>query len=104
MAGWQGRKGPNVSHYLANLNALPSAHDVVDDNFNIDKELAQFTNTEFLDFDTGNFLEQSVPDYDADGKKNVDDAKGLDFVNGMDATGLICPRVYLSTMPPMLDG
>jgi hypothetical protein len=84
MAGYQGRKGPNVSHYLANLNAIPSsAHDVVDDDFNIDKELAQFTNTEFLDFDTGSFLEQSVPEYIPDGKEDGDDAKGLDFGNGM---------------------
>lgn len=83
MAGWQGRKSPNVSHYLANLNAIPSAHDVIDDDFDIDKELAQFTNTEFLDFDTGLFLEQTVPEYIPDGKEIANDAKDLDFVNGM---------------------
>jgi len=82
MAGYQGRKGPNISNYLANLNTIPSAHDVVDEDFNIDAELAQFTNIEFLDFDTGNFLDQSVPEYNAEGKKNADDAEGIDFVNG----------------------
>ncbi|KAL9136218.1 MAG: hypothetical protein Q9175_002566, partial [Cornicularia normoerica] len=67
MDGYKGRKAPNVSHYLANLNALPSAHEVAiqqQEEFNIDDELAQFTNTEFLDFDAGDFLEQPMPEYD----------------------------------------
>lgn len=94
MDGYKGRKAPNVSQYLANLNALPSAHDVAtqqQEDFNIDDDLAQFTNTSFLDFD-GDFLEQPMPEYDtsleekarsentaANGKIG---GKGLDFVNG----------------------
>lgn len=93
MAGFAGRKAPNVSQYIANLNAIPSAHDVAgqQETFgDLEEELAQFTNTEFLDFDTGSFLEQPAPEYDSGqdehGKKNGsahDDVKGLDFVDGM---------------------
>lgn len=87
MASYQGRKGPNVSNYLANLNAIPSSHDVSpDENFKFDEELAQFTNTEFFDFDTGNLLEQNVPEYNSEEEKKVKggiDGKGIDYVNGM---------------------
>ena len=67
MNGYKARKAPNVSHYLANLNAIPSAHDVAtqQDEFNIEDELAQFTNTEFLDFDAEGMMEQPMPpEYD----------------------------------------
>ena len=98
MAGYQSRKTPNVSQYVANLNALPSAHDVAsqpEENFNIDDELARYTNTEFLDFDAGKFLEQQpVGEYGspgheeqrakgASGDDNDMALKGLDFANGM---------------------
>ena len=96
MDAYKGRKGPNVSHYLANLNALPSAHDVTTqqpDDFSIEDELAQFTNTEFLDFDTGDFMEQPMPEYDPtlEEKARREDAaanhkisgKSMDFVTGM---------------------
>ena len=88
-----GRKIPNVSQYLANLNTIPSAHDVAtqDENFDIDEQLAQFTNVEFLDFDTGGeFLEHQIPDFNSDhgarsrrqsAEHNTVDAKSLDFVN-----------------------
>lgn len=94
MDAYKGRKAPNVSHYLANLNALPSAHDVAtqqQDDF--EDELAQFTNTEFLDFDAGDFLEQPMPEYDPSleekarrenaAANNKIGAKGMDFVTGM---------------------
>ena len=51
------RRGPNVSEYVANLNAIPTAQDLQSssaDNFNLDDELAMFTNTQFYDFDSGN--------------------------------------------------
>ena len=88
-----GRKVPNVSQYLANLNTIPSAHDVAtqDDNFDIDEQLAQFTNVEFLDFDTGGeFLEHPISDFNSDrgarsrrqSAENASvDTKGMDFVN-----------------------
>ena len=67
MAGLGGRKGPNVSHYLANLNAIPSEHDLAtqqSENFDFSSDLAAFTNTEFLEFDQGENVFQSPIDYD----------------------------------------
>ena len=88
-----GRKVPNVSQYLANLNTIPSAHDVAtqEENFDIDEQLAQFTNVEFLDFDTGGeFLEHPIPDFNSDhgarsrrqsAEHTTVDSKRMDFVN-----------------------
>ncbi len=53
---YNGRRGPNVSEYIANLNAIPSAQDMQtldQQNFNFDDDLALFTNTNFFDFDQG---------------------------------------------------
>lgn len=96
MDGYKARKAPNVSHYLANLNALPSAHEVATqqpEDFNIEDELAQFTNTEFLDFDAGDFLEHPMPEYDPGledkarrenaAANNRNAGKGMDFISGM---------------------
>ncbi|KAL2041255.1 hypothetical protein N7G274_006200 [Stereocaulon virgatum] len=85
-----GRKVPNVSQYLANLNAVPSPHDVAtqqDDNFGLDDDLAQFTNAEFLDFDAGaDFLDQGMPEFGPNQSHRSrrqssgnSDAKGMDF-------------------------
>ncbi|KIN04550.1 hypothetical protein OIDMADRAFT_101511 [Oidiodendron maius Zn] len=61
------RRGPNVSEYVANLNAIPSAQDLQSssaDNFNLDDELAMFTNTQFYDFDSGNDVDiQPIADW-----------------------------------------
>lgn len=107
MDAYKGRKAPNVSHYLANLNALPSAHDVAtqqQDDF--EDELAQFTNTEFLDFDAGDFLEQPMPEYDPSleekarrenaAANNKIGAKGMDFVTGM-LIGRLTQYVHMSS-------
>lgn len=66
MAGLGGRKGPNVSHYLSNLNAIPSEHDLASqqpESFDFSNDLAAFTNTEFLDFDQGENVFQSPIDF-----------------------------------------
>lgn len=64
MAGYGARRpGVNVSQYIADLNKEPSAFELdrsAEDNFNVDDELAQFTNAEFLDFDSNNFLDNNA--------------------------------------------
>lgn len=52
MSGYRGRLNVNVSHFLADLNTIPSAEEQVVDNFNPD-DLSLFTNTQFFDFDMG---------------------------------------------------
>lgn len=58
-----GRRGPNVSQYLANLNTIPSAQENAAQEFNFtDESLDLFTNTEFFDFEHANIpgFEQGV--------------------------------------------
>lgn len=92
MAGYSGQRGPNVSEFIANLNAIPSAQDMAGqgpDNFNLDDELAMFTNTHFFDFDLGHDadLKPSNFDFDFNGQSKVapvtaQDIKSLDFNQG----------------------
>ncbi|KAL4963259.1 putative bZIP transcription factor (MetR) [Aspergillus stella-maris] len=57
MAEYNGRRAPNFSQYLDDLNAIPSPYDVAvqqqqqQEGFNFDSDLSLFTNTEFFDFD-----------------------------------------------------
>jgi hypothetical protein len=68
MAGFEnGRRGPNVSQYIANLNAIPAPHDVVnqhDGTYNLEDDLAVFTNAEFFDFDLGEEIDPRPIQYD----------------------------------------
>ena len=65
------RKAPNVSEYLANLNAIPSVHEASaqdgalqqQDGYGLEEDLALFTDTVF-NFEPGEILDQSPLDYD----------------------------------------
>ncbi|KAL8719618.1 MAG: hypothetical protein Q9225_003392 [Loekoesia sp. 1 TL-2023] len=66
MAGFGSRKGPNVSHYLSNLNAIPSEHELSTqqpEDFDFSNDLAAFTNTEFFDFDQAENVFRSPIDF-----------------------------------------
>ena len=59
-----GRRAPNVSQYIADLNSIPSAQDAASqnqDNFGLDDDMSLFTNTEFFDFDLGEMTGMSQP-------------------------------------------
>lgn len=67
MSGYNPRKAPNVSQYIANLNTIPSAHDLAtqqQDGYPLDDDLAIFTNAEFFDFDIEENIDQSAVGYD----------------------------------------
>lgn len=99
MAAYHGtrKNGVSVSSYIANLNKEPSAFEVAtseEQNFAVDDEsLAQFTNADFLDFDSGDFLNDGTGvggalDFE-DGAKSEKQkadvpttADGMDFANG----------------------
>ena len=51
MSGYHGRRAPNVSQYLANLNTIPSTHDIPNE-IPIGDDLDFLTNAEFFDFDS----------------------------------------------------
>ncbi|MCJ1340074.1 hypothetical protein MMC09_005368 [Bachmanniomyces sp. S44760] len=96
MASFTGRRPPNVSQYIANLNTIPSAHDIAQqqqqEGYGIDDDLAIFTNAEFFDFDMGENIEQPAP-YDAtlEGRARRENAgskpsqmKNVDFTHAAD--------------------
>ncbi len=100
MAGYHGNRksGGNVSQYIANLNKEPSAFEVAtseEQNYSVDDDsLAQFTNADFLDFESGDFLNEGNGvsgslDFDdgVKGEKRKADvpasADGMVFVNGV---------------------
>lgn len=81
---YNGRRGPNVSEYIANLNAIPTPQDLQNSNqdpFNVDDELAMFTNAQFFDFDlnqnTGTDLQ--APNFDGVGAQSTADSVDLDL-------------------------
>ncbi|EAW10116.1 putative bZIP transcription factor (MetR) [Aspergillus clavatus NRRL 1] len=73
MSGFNGRRAPNFSQYIEDLNAIPSPYDQAlqqqqrQDTFNLDAELSLFTNTEFFDFDS--FGDLNLPTFKDDGLK-----------------------------------
>ena len=88
MAIPSGRKGPNVSQYLSDLNAIPSEHELANpqpENFSFEDDLAAFTNTEFYDFDHGKHSAQTSVEFDqsreakGNATNNQDGDHGLDF-------------------------
>ena len=82
---YNGRRGPNVSEYIANLNAIPSPQDMHNqDNLNFEDDLALFTNTQFFDFDHQQDLDlqQTFDGAHAAGDAAALDMKALDFAQG----------------------
>jgi hypothetical protein len=53
MSTYNGRRGPNVSQYILELNTIPTPQEIAAQNqaLNMDDDFTLFTNAEFLDFD-----------------------------------------------------
>ena len=50
---YNGRRAPNVSQYLHNLNTVPSAHELASNDIHIGEgDLDFLTSAEFFDFDS----------------------------------------------------
>ena len=90
-----GRRAPNVSQYLANLNVIPSEHDQQqEEGFNLDNDLDMFTNTDFINYDGSeglNVTNTGATDYgvgEKDGYGNNGNGnrrmrrEGIDFSSG----------------------
>lgn len=80
---YNGRRAPNVSEYIAQLNSIPSAQDIHStDDFNLDDDLAIFTNTQFFDFDLGQDADLQPGNFDGRAQSVAPDnveMKALDF-------------------------
>ncbi|KAF1347813.1 hypothetical protein BDV97DRAFT_400020 [Delphinella strobiligena] len=86
MATYNGRRAPNVSQYIANLNTIPSAAEAAaqTDFGGFEADLDLFTNTQFFDFD----MNQDVPKLPGDmtfsgeqSRSQQGQDKGLNYVN-----------------------
>jgi len=87
MTAYNGRRAPNVSQYIANLNTIPSASDMAapqQDFANFDDDLALFTNTQFFDFDMNEAAAEmpSQMRFDASSRQGQN-AKPMEFINRM---------------------
>jgi hypothetical protein len=106
MSGYNGRRAPNFSQYLEELNTAPiydhppapaaagggagGQTQSQEDLFDVDAELAMFTNAEFLDFDALNtnlpaelptdITTQAQPAAEQDGQAT--DVKYVEMLNG----------------------
>lgn len=89
MANYNGRRAPNVSQYIANLNTIPSPADLAaqQDFGNFEDDLAMFTNTQFFDFDMNEHVADLPNDMGAPGQQRrprnagQHDAKTMAFAN-----------------------
>jgi len=79
MSGFNGRRQSNMFSSIANLNALPSEYELAmqqqADNFDLEADLAMFTNTQFFDFDVG-----EIPD-PTQGFAQQGNGQSMDFLN-----------------------
>lgn len=78
MAAYNGRRGLNFSQYLENLNAVPNPMDIQEEPFDLDAELALFTNTEFFDFDNMATLGPAGNDFGVVGFEPQDKMEGIE--------------------------
>jgi len=99
MAAFNGRRAPNVSQYIANLNTIPPVNDMsAQQDFPIlDDDLALFTNTQFFDFD----MNEPVPDLQQNMKFDAS-RQGQNL--GQDAGNNNMNYANRTSFQPLVDG
>jgi len=117
MAAFNGLRAPNVSEFIANLNTIPPTQDMpAQENFNLDDDLAMFTNTQFFDFDLGHDADFQPSNFDFDHQHDrdggatpvtaQDPSKAMDFSPGdfsfHDFGAFPPPQAYSNEGRPML--
>lgn len=89
-----GRRAPNVSQYLQNLNTIPTPQDVsAQSDFNLPDDLDFLTNTEFFDFDNFNGNVADFPAPQGPRATRPDAARKPAEVNTTGMCGLVCTFV-----------
>ncbi|KAL4940406.1 hypothetical protein BDV06DRAFT_20417 [Aspergillus oleicola] len=92
MAEYNGRRAPNFSQYLDDLNAIPSPYDVAvqqqqqQEGFNFDSDLSLFTNTEFFDFDLNLPPFEPIEENNQKGN-NANQKSDMEFLDMLDGFG-----------------
>ncbi|KAK5233280.1 hypothetical protein LTR47_005777 [Exophiala xenobiotica] len=88
MSNYRGRTGPNFSEYLNNLNTLSpydQEHFVPEPEFDLNQDLAMFTNTDFTHFDIPALPEDGSFNFDLNESKNNSNVKYEDLLSGADS-------------------
>jgi hypothetical protein len=99
------RPAPNLSDFVNQLNAIPSAQDLqAAENFSLEDDLAMFTNTQFFDFDLGQDADVQPADFDERSGHTVApenmDLKSVDFgLQGMFYSIMLLSGVYRAIVP-----
>lgn len=88
MSGYNARRAPNVSQYIANLNTIPSAADMAaqQDFSNFVNDDLAWADTQFVDFDVNEPFPELPSDiaFPADQQRqsrNMGQEKSMGFVN-----------------------
>lgn len=118
MANFAGRRAPNVSQYIAELNVVrpePDAALAADDAYDFETNLNMFTNAEFLDYPVDDIaLDQSVMGYPSSPEEQVTQANfvakeeyphGFDLINSTSLSPLehrVCMERRLAHMKSCL--
>jgi hypothetical protein len=102
MSTYNGRRGPNVSHFLRDLNTVGPDTAQDDEAFKIEEDLAMFTNTQFFDFESGQNTDfqahplKPAPEVtvaptseEPEATSPIGDLTNLDFISGEYFFGLI---------------
>lgn len=90
-----------MSEFIANLNmAPPAAQDLASGpDFNMDDELAMFTNTQFFDFDLGQDANLQPTNYE---RPTENELKPLDFdLQGEQEDKSLLSQILLPIHPPL---
>lgn len=112
MANYNGRRAPNFTQYIDDLNAIPSPYDQAlqqqqqqQTSYNLDTELALFTNTEFFDFDK--FTDLGLPTFDSVDEKpqtveqSQADPNFLDFLSTENLSSYQQPDLNRNAQVPL---
>jgi hypothetical protein len=105
MSTYNGRRGPNVSQYLRDLNTISPQDTTGDDSFNMEENLSFFTNTQFFDLDSGQNTDFQAPPVKPDAVATpapsstedpasvMGDISNMDFINGESILSLVLSRL-----------
>ena len=102
MANFAGRRAPNVSQYIAELNVVRPERDdalAADDAYDFETNLNLFTNAEFLDYPVDDIaLDHSVLDYTSSQDEQATRASFVpkeEYSHGLDFANSMCPPSLL---------
>jgi hypothetical protein len=87
MSNYNGRRGPNVSQYLRDLNAINRQEPAPEEPFTMEEDLALFTNTQFFDFETGQNTDYQAQPVKADAETSQSASPSEDMTPAQSVMG-----------------